>query len=302
MQNNNHHNRKTRRARLVFVTFALLLCASISAQVSINKKWVYGTEEDGLTLIDMSRTDTLIQADAPSAEDIKESHGASKPGIFYLRDKTAYRVKPTSPTSGDIEFRIKDGSYVTGLLYHDLTANNVKFLFEGEFEWDAHVDNNAHAFNANTLELNIDDMSTIFNYRQEDAHALENLCKGKDMRRIELNEDEEYGTIELWGRGLKLNGIDIQRTGDEEAMGMMYCKKNGEYIFVTIAFSDEKLIKEYETQLARNWCFPRRTQETDGKKVVTYANKYWEEESDESVYTFTDNHKGLYTISYFLMF
>ena len=288
-------------ARTAATVIALLLFTGVSAQVSINKRWLIGNEQDGLTLYDMSRPDVMQKAQMPSAEDIKESHGVQKAGVFYLEKGEKYRVKADSPTSGEVQYLTKNGEYVTGFLYSNLTATSVDFLFEGEFEWKAHLAGDIEIVDPNTLELNIEDMSDVFNYRQDDATAMATLCEGKDMKRIALVKNEEYGTVELWGRGLKLNGINLERSGDEEAMGIMFCNKPGEHIFVTIAFSDKRLIKEYETQLARRWCFPRQTREVEEGKVVTYADKYWEEESDDSVYTLTDNHKGLYTITYFVM-
>ena len=287
--------------KMVFIAIGLVLSISAQAQVNIHKKWVIGNEEDGLSLIDLTSNDTLVRASAPNAEDAKESRGAKKAGVFYQTEKAAYRVVPTSKTAGDIEFKLNDGTYASTLSYFDLNENKVTFLFEGEFEWEAHADNSIAVVNPNTLELNIDDMTFVFNYRQFDENAMQDLCKGKNMRRIALQENGEDGTIELWGRGLSLDGTKVVRSGTGEALGIIYKKKADEYIEVAIMFSDEKLIKEYENQLAFNCCFPRRTREINDKKEVTYASKYWEEESDEPAYILTDDHKGLYTISYFVM-
>ena len=293
------HGKRSLRTALVVIT--LILCTGTYAQVDIHKKWVIGTEQDGLTLIDLSRSDILVKARTASAEDVKESHGANQPGIFFLDDKSVYRVVPSSPTSGDIEIQLKDGSWITDLMYMNLTKNKVTFLFEGEYEWEGHVVNNVEVVNPNTLELNIDDISHVFNFRQEDDTAIKDLCQGKNMTCLVLQEDDENGLIELWGRGLRLEGTKVVRNGNEEAMGIIFKQKVGEYIETAIMFSDKKLLKEYETQLARRWCFPRRTRNIDGAKEVTYADRYWEEESDEPAYILSEDSDGLYTISYFVM-
>lgn len=293
------HGKRSLRTALVVI--ALILCSGAYAQVDIHKKWVIGTEQYGLTLIDLSGSDILVKASTASAEDVKESHGANQPGIFYFSDKSVYRVVPSSPTSGDIEIQLKDGSWITDLVYMNLAKEKVTFLFEGEFEWEAHVVNNVEVVNPNTLELNIDDISHVFNFRQEDKSTIKDLCQGKNMARLALLENEEDGLIELWGRGLKLDGTKVVRNGNEEALGIIFKQKVGEYIETAIMFSDKKLLKEYETQLARRWCFPRRTRNIDGTKEVTYADKYWEEESDEPAYILSEDSDGLYTISYFVM-
>ena len=288
-------------AQSVLVGIALLVCTNAYSQVSIHKKWVIGNESDGLTLLDLSRTDTLVRANSPSDEDVRESKGTNKKGVFYLDSKEAYRVVPSNSTAGDIELKMKDGNYTLGMAYTGLAKDNVTFIFEGEYEWEAHVDNGISVVNPNTLELNISDISKVFNSRQYDEMAMEDLCKGKDMKRIALQKSEVDGVVEMWGRGLSLEGKDVVRDGDGEGLGIIYRNNPRKYIEVCIIFTDKNLLKEYETQLARNWCFPRQTREVSGKKAVTYADKYWVKESTDPTYTLYDDHKGLYAISYLYM-
>ena len=286
---------------LCMLTFSFSLTSCAKDTPNIQKKWLISSGDEQ-QLIDLSVPGKVIRACTYNAEFCKEVRGAYEPGVFYLMSEDVCRITPTTETSGDIEYLMSNGEYALVCSYQDLKADKATFIFEGEFEWEGVVNNNIKTVNPNTLEINIEDMITVLNNHTEDAQTMARLCEGKNLKLIRKGTVEYGNEVETWGRGLKVDGKELKRSGGE-ALGIQFKYHKEEFKMVELFFTDASLLKDLEKQMARLGYFPRKptSDDNDIQVVSLYTSDEWEDESDEPIFMLKKDKDGLYNLYYCMM-
>ena len=132
--------------RTLLLACCLLLALPGQAQrveTRLFKKWIVEDEDGSKRLFDMSDKKTWIMAATYTPEDCKMMGEAFKPGVFYEIDRYEVRIKPEAYSSGTIECKMEDGTWIERCAYEDLKAGSVSFVFEGEFVWHSTETNEA---------------------------------------------------------------------------------------------------------------------------------------------------------------
>lgn len=264
------------------------------------QQWVVEDEDGSMMLYDLSDGQHLVTATTYSEQELQSYHGAFEKGVFYLVSSEKFRVTNVNGDSGDVETKSDVAiDWMPSFSYSQLSAATVTLLFEGEYEWKAKKANSAiRVVNPNTEELNVEDMTTVFNFYDTAPNVMETVCKGKQLQLLDKKNDDPNGYIyETWGRGVKANGWQITKTADD-ALAIHFLKKQGELTEVRIIFSNPKLIAAYEKQLAQHGYFKKKTRNVEGMQETTYASDEWTPGSDEPVYIIADDGQGLYHLVY----
>lgn len=126
------------RKLILFLT--LLFAMTVQAQrteTRLYKKWIVEDEDGSKHLFDMSDKKTWVMAVTYTPEDCKVMGEAFKPGVFYEIDRYEVRIKAEAYSSGTVECKMEDGTWIERCAYEDLKAESVSFVFEGEFVWHA---------------------------------------------------------------------------------------------------------------------------------------------------------------------
>ncbi len=293
---------KSGACRLWLMLIGIMLLLPASAQTGkelLFTQWVEDLEDGGKMLYDMSDGQHFIQAYAYTETYCEEMHGAFTPGVFYQIGKYDMIVEPNGKDNGSIKYRNRHGEVFEVCQYFDLTKNKIGLLFEGEFEHEAKkATRSVEVVNPETEELNVEDMNTVWNYWDETSDVLSNLCEGKNLHQLEYQAENADGySYEAWGRNVKANAWEFQKTGDD-ALAIFCMIKKEEYKEVRIMFSDPQLLLIYEKQLAQHGYFKHSTRMDEGMKHTYYAPDSYEEESDEPTYIIIEDGQGLYQLCF----
>ena len=101
--------------RTLLLACCLLLALPGQAQrveTRLFKKWIVEDEDGSKRLFDMSDKKTWIMAATYTPEDCKMMGEAFKPGVFYEIDRYEVRIKPEAYSSGIIECKMEDGTWI----------------------------------------------------------------------------------------------------------------------------------------------------------------------------------------------
>jgi len=288
--------------RLLVVSAGFLFAFAVQAQEADSRlfaQWIENNEDGGQMLYDMSDGEHFVQACAYSEAYCEEMHGAFTPGVFYQLDKHDLIVAPDGKDSGTLKYRDMFGNVYDICDYYNLTKNKVNLLYEGEFDHElSRATRRIEVVNPNTEDLNVEDMSTVWNYWSDTSDVMARICKGKDLHQLEHHAEDSKGySYEAWGRNITAKSWMFEKAGDD-ALAIFFLRQKDEYQEVRIIFSDERLIPVFEKQLAQIGFFKQRTRTVEGMEETTYAPDEWEEESDEPTYVITNDGMGLYHLVY----
>lgn len=294
--------RKISVKRLFVVVAGFLFVFAAQAQEADSRlfaQWIENNEDGGKMLYDMSDGEHFVQAQAYSEAYCEEMHGAFTPGVFYQLGKYDLIVAPDGKDNGTLKYRNEHGDVYDICDYYNLTKNKVTLLFEGEFYHEvSKATRRIEVVNPNSEELNVEDMSTVWNYWSDTSDVMAQICKGKNLHQLEHHAEDNMGySYETWGRNITAKSWIFEKTGDD-ALAIFFLRHKDEYQEVRIIFSDARLIPIFEKQLAQIGFFKQRTRMVEGMDETTYAPDEWEEESDEPTYVITDDGTGLYHLVY----
>ena len=294
--------RKISVKRLFVVVAGFLFVFAAQAQEADSRlfaQWIENNEDGGKMLYDMSDGEHFVQAQAYSEAYCEEMHGAFTPGVFYQLGKYDLIVAPDGKDNGTLKYRNEHGDVYDICDYYNLTKNKVTLLFEGEFYHEvSKATRRIEVVNPNSEELNVEDMSTVWNYWSDTSDVMAQICKGKNLHQLEHHAEDNMGySYETWGRNITAKSWIFEKTGDD-ALAIFFLRHKDEYQEVRIIFSDARLIPIFEKQLAQIGFFKQRTRMVEGIDETTYAPDEWEEESDEPTYVITDDGTGLYHLVY----
>lgn len=294
--------RKISVKRLFVVVAGFLFVFAAQAQEADSRlfaQWIENNEDGGKMLYDMSDGEHFVQAQAYSEAYCEEMHGAFTPGVFYQFGKYDLIVAPDGKDNGTLKYRNEHGDVYDICDYYNLTKNKVTLLFEGEFYHEvSKATRRIEVVNPNSEELNVEDMSTVWNYWSDTSDVMAQICKGKNLHLLEHHAEDNMGySYETWGRNITAKSWIFEKTGDD-ALAIFFLRHKDEYQEVRIIFSDARLIPIFEKQLAQIGFFKQRTRMVEGMDETTYAPDEWEEESDEPTYVITDDGTGLYHLVY----
>ncbi len=294
--------RKISVKRLFVVVAGFLFVFAAQAQEADSRlfaQWIENNEDGGKMLYDMSDGEHFVQAQAYSEAYCEEMHGAFTPGVFYQLGKYDLIVAPDGKDNGTLKYRNEHGDVYDICDYYNLTKNKVTLLFEGEFYHEvSKATRRIEVVNPNSEELNVEDMSTVWNYWSDTSDVMAQICKGKNLHLLEHHAEDNMGySYETWGRNITAKSWIFEKTGDD-ALAIFFLRHKDEYQEVRIIFSDARLIPIFEKQLAQIGFFKQRTRMVEGMDETTDAPDEWEEESDEPTYVITDDGTGLYHLVY----
>lgn len=296
---------KNGRSVLCCLLLMAVTMACNKTHPSIYKKWII-VEDGQQIVVDLLDHVHFEKYRTYSPEFCKKVHDSYTPGVFYLVDHRQCWVKMDGRDAGSVCSHFNGQDTVLCTFSH-LTQQSVTFKFPDKGEAQAiGTKKSIQVVNPNSEEINVDDLMDVYDNYLMRPDILKDICQKQGLRLISKKKAASTAdyTHEIWGRGVMLKAwLFCSKTADDAlALGYLFKRGRGgarpEYAEAAISFTNPRLLKVYEQQMARQGYFRQNDGQTTGSYEVIFAPDRWVESTEHPIFTLVDDKSGIYYLSF----